>query len=1074
MRSIYPMCRSLILLFCLTVAFVEMATAQCEKPTGLSVTGITDSSAILQWLGNDGEEAFSVDLRSKGRTPNLRTTFETDTNSLEVDQLLPGSEYRFRVKSTCASGGSSGSTRWFVFQTPGMSPEEPCSKATNLQVVSATMTTATLAWSGSPFSTHYEVEVRSKGNTPVYFFEKSLLDTSITIFGLDPSGKYQFRVRTTCVNSAVSGSTAWMMFTPGDVDEAETCPFVEDLMVDSITAHSAIFSWSAADQTTVYSLTIIDENNQDTLIIAPASSPVSIDSLQSSTGYSVHLVANCVDALPSQVSSSFTTLDELPGDTCLVPQDLSAAPIDSGNFLLSWSTVENAGSYQLQIAARDTVLQTLLDTTLNEALYQFAILDSIEEYSFRVRALCSAESFSDYSEWLNFPVVADSLVVLVCDMPQQLMVDTVIGNNAFIRWLSGGTTDYQLEIQDPDTSMKLLFSNGSAEPLLVLPDLRPHTDYQIRLSALCGEDTSEYSPPVAFSTLDSLTICLPPGGLTALQVDENTAMLNWGGEANSTYEVEVKPVDTASTIILRIPAFESSLQVGGLDAGPEYEFRVRKVCGEEDTSFYSNWITFTIEDTVVAECEEPSDIQLDSVSATAAWLSWSGPEGAEYQLYFREKDTIGPPLQYYTQDHFIYFDSLMPQIEYQVQIQTVCGDEQSGFAEIFYFTTLDENVATPDSCPAPTGFELDSVDATMAWISWEGADSLLYLVEVSGGSYEWQDLVANPSVALTDLPADGDFILNVRVICSESDTSDRSDDFVFQTLELPVEPDDTCSVPIAEILEMDSVSALFSWTSSSSGALYLLEVEHMGYTPAFNLITTTRDTHYLVEDLLPGGVYQWKVAAFCDDGTYSDCTPWMVFSTDGEETVVCPAPTGLIAEITGESSAMLQWDTTSGAIDYEVEIENLDTTPDYAKSILVTGNFLAIDSLAPGGTYQFKVNVQCSDASISDDSDWFMFTTLTMPDTGRIQAGSPQKVQLAFPNPVRNTMTVQIPKVLVGADATVELNDMMGRVVLTNKAPRVKDGDKLQFEVGNLREGIYQLSVKSAENHFHELIFISR
>src|SRR5690606_5199638 len=150
-------------------------------------------------------------------------------------------------------------------------------------------------------------------------------------------------------------------------------------------AHSAIFSWSATDQTTVYSLTVIDEENQDTLMIAPASSPVFMDSLLSSTSYSLHLVANCVNALPSQVSDSFTTLDELPEDTCLVPQDLSAAPIDSGNFLLSWSTIENAGSYQLQIAARDTVPQTLVDTTLTEALYQFAILDSVGEYSFRVR-----------------------------------------------------------------------------------------------------------------------------------------------------------------------------------------------------------------------------------------------------------------------------------------------------------------------------------------------------------------------------------------------------------------------------------------------------------------------------------------------------------------------------------------------------------------------------------------------------------------------------------------------------------------------------------------------------------------
>ncbi|MBK8506514.1 MAG: fibronectin type III domain-containing protein [Saprospiraceae bacterium] len=212
MRSIYVLCRRLILFFCISLPFVHSAQAQCEKPTDLSVADVTNVGATLQWIDAGLTANYEIDIRSKGRTPKLKRSFNTTTTDFMVSDLMLGSEYRFRVRSICSSGASSGSTKWFNFQTTGMSSDESCPKASELQVVSATMTTATLSWTGSVFSTHYEVEVRSKGSTPVYFFEKSLLDSAITVFGLDPTGHYQFRVRTTCINDAVSGSTAWHHF----------------------------------------------------------------------------------------------------------------------------------------------------------------------------------------------------------------------------------------------------------------------------------------------------------------------------------------------------------------------------------------------------------------------------------------------------------------------------------------------------------------------------------------------------------------------------------------------------------------------------------------------------------------------------------------------------------------------------------------------------------------------------------------------------------------------------------------------------------------------------------------------
>lgn len=1072
MRSIYLLCR-VVCLFCLTLPFLDSVSAQCDKPTDLSVTNITDSSANLAWLGHDDTVVdFEVEIRSKGRTPKLKEVHQVASSTIGVDGLSPGSEYRFRVRSNCLPGGTSGSTKWFAFKTTGLSPEEPCRKATDLEVLSATMTTATLSWSGSQTSEHYEIEVRSKGSTPVYFFEKSLIDTSITIFGLDPNGKYQFRVRTTCENSAVSGSTTWHMFIPADVDEEETCPFAKELQVDSITLQSAVLTWIEEDQNTVYVLSVVAEDEQDTLLHGPVAAPVSIDSLLPDTEYSVHLIANCVDGVPSQVSISFKTLEESLPDSCGVPNNLDAALSDTGIYVLTWDTIGSAITYQLQIADRDTVPMTLVDTTIVVALYQFSAMDSMEGYSFRVRALCSMESFSEYSQWFDFPADQGSQFTAFCDTPQYPGVDTVIGNNAFVSWLASETDHYQLEVQNQDSVWDTEVINSSTEPMVVLSDLAPNSDYQVRIASLCGRQSSAYSEPMFFSTFDAQTICLPPTDLASEQIDESTVVLNWDGEDSVSYEVEVTPVDTGSTLKLLIPSFESNVLVSGLHVGLEYQYRVRQICSEGDTSLFSNWIVFSTEE-IEEICEEPSEIQIDSISATSAWLSWSGQDTVQYQLFLTEMDTIAAePVEFLTNDHFIYFDSLMPQTEYEINIRAICDNDLSSMSVTFSFTTLEGDIS-PDSCQAPIEFQLDSVDATAAWISWEGPDSLIYLVEVAGEDFEWQNLVGSPSVSLIDLPSDADFSVRVRVICSDIDTSDWSEDFIFQTLVLSVDPEDSCTIPVAEILHLDSTSALFDWTSSSSGAFYLLEVENIGYTPHYNLITTTRDTGYQVIDLLPGGTYQWKVAAFCEGGEYSDCTPWMTFTTEGDQSIECLAPVGLSVEHIGDSTAILHWNEIPGALDYEVEIENLDTTLFYSLNTLVVNHSVVIDSLSPGGLYQFKVNVQCLEGSISEDSEWFVFDLSMSQDTGGIQA-EPQSVQMAFPNPARTTMTVKIPEVLVGSETTIELNDMMGRVVLANKTPQVSNGDLIQFEVDNLLEGIYKLTVRTETSHFHELIFISK
>ena len=131
-------------------------------------------------------------------------------------------------------------------------------------------------------------------------------------------------------------------------------------------------------------------------------------------------------------------------------------------------------------------------------------------------------------------------------------------------------------------------------------------------------------------------------------------------------------------------------------------------------------------------------------------------------------------------------------------------------------------------------------------------------------------------------------------------------------------------------------------------------------------------------------------------------------------------------------------------------------------------------SIAPGGNYQFTVNVQCLDGTISENADWFAFSTLASQDTGQIASNASQSVHMVYPNPVRETMKVRIPDELSDYPAIIELSDMMGRVILSREEPNVNGGDEVQISVHTLRDGVYQLSVKSQSLYFHELVMITR
>src|SRR5210317_119871 len=82
-------------------SFAEMA---CPKPEGLSASEITETSAILSWDANSEHVSFDIEVMHGQGTPSFKWSATASDPSILVENLTPGSNYRFKVKANCQQG----------------------------------------------------------------------------------------------------------------------------------------------------------------------------------------------------------------------------------------------------------------------------------------------------------------------------------------------------------------------------------------------------------------------------------------------------------------------------------------------------------------------------------------------------------------------------------------------------------------------------------------------------------------------------------------------------------------------------------------------------------------------------------------------------------------------------------------------------------------------------------------------------------------------------------------------------------------------------------------------------------
>ena len=184
-----------------------------------------------------------------------------------------------------------------------------------------------------------------------------------------------------------------------------------------------------------------------------------------------------------------------------------------------------------------------------------------------------------------------------CNTPTNIIVDGVTGTTVTLFWEDNNNpqaSEWELEYGEMGFVQGTGTILASTSNVTTISGLLPGTQYDIYIRAICDiNDSSNWSIVTNFNTLAS---CITPENLALVEVTETTVTLSWF-EMNSPsatdwgieYGLSGFTQGTGTTLSVT----SNVTTISNLIAGTEYDVYVRAVCDVNDSSLWSNGLSFT-------------------------------------------------------------------------------------------------------------------------------------------------------------------------------------------------------------------------------------------------------------------------------------------------------------------------------------------------------------------------------------------------------------------------------------------------------------------------------------------------
>ncbi len=1063
----------------------------CTDVENISLDYATVDSAILVWdsFAVDGYEyvyglsGFDIDT--------VASTF-TSVNGAAIGNLSPNTQYDIYVRAICGGGDTSNWSNAFSFRTD-------CVKITSV-----------------PYDESFENNAPGWGSNYSQNFYPCWTRVS------DPNDSYYYPYLSDYGAHTGSQSLYWNWDSYDNFNPWIALPAVDTNVINIADMMLSFWAYNG------YS------NNEPTIVVGTMTDPQSIATFQAldtvtftNTSYAKYEIPlsnysgngeyiALVSAAPLNGSTYWygymddITLDSIP--SCMHVFDLAITGNTSSSVSIAWNELGSATTWDVAYDTDPNAIPVADTTVTGTSAATITGLVAGTPYYFWVRSVCSATDASAWEgpvmsipgSWFMIPNQTDTLY----------MCGGVVTDDGGPAGAYSSNQDSYVIIR-PETPGSLVAVDGTSYTEGTWDHLHIYdgegtsgvelwNDYGVTSSQTFGPFISSTGAITLYFTSDgsvtydgfvvNVSCYLDNCPVSDLMLDEsvaassNSLAITWTGSSTS-YDVVYGPagfdVETATDIN---NTTSNSYVVTGLDPITSYDVYVRGLCNAGDTGM---WHKITL---MTAMCDGVVTIyNYDTTQAETT--SSSSPIGYSYYNYSYVQtiipaarlaelagDVTAMAFQPSTTTAGSYFTNM------KVWMSNVSEDYfTDGFILEDSAHTFNMVIDGADFSYNSTEWQIHGLDTAFVW---DGVSNILVSVSrehgawTSGSSFNaHQDTVARTVYDYNDNYTYDPATASINY----GDVSSTVGDIILFSCGA------ACPKPtLLPTTDITYEGATLNWGGNATDFEVAVKAATDATWPAE--VAVSNATSYVVTDLMPETMYQFRVRAICDaaeglisdwvEGTFTTAElPCFTYTVTGlaantsyyaavkalcgngivesgySDTVqfttnACGRVTGVTTSGVTAHSVVVSWND-SGVSKYKLEYGDRNFSEGNGTTIIVdNATSYTITNLDEDHNYSVFVKAICEEGV---EGDWSEQADFTTPEQGEgINEVSAANQLSIYPNPANDVTTIAVSG--VNGEVSITIVDMNGRVVASDSMSCEGDCTK-SVEVSGLAQGAYFVRV---------------
>ncbi|RLD22759.1 MAG: hypothetical protein DRI69_00005 [Bacteroidetes bacterium] len=529
------------------------------------------------------------------------------------------------------------------------------------------------------------------------------------------------------------------------------------------------------------------------------------------------------------------------------------------------------------------------------------------------------------------------------------------------------------------------------------------------LPLMAGTVHAEASPVDLLSGGDG---CPKPNQINLEMVADTSAVLTWQqSDLNTSVFVRVTLVSD-TTQILEYLNVSSPLAIGPLTMCELYEVEIMTMCGDSSSDFTAP-VTFLTDGC----CRIPSAFNATTVSDTFATFSWDNVLQADsfavrYKLTEDKEETSW--IRMHTIEASITLADLDFCSEYDVQIQSLCAGDSTGYSGSYFLQTLGCGM-----CTSLNYCETGGIDATSSWI----------------------DSISFANMRMKTGSNDGYFAYTTEQTVLERG---RMYDFFVA----PGFDGDTCAAYIRVWMDLDLDG---SFNDSTELLMDTIDMTGHGVGSSFMLHDTLpRDITRLRIAMMPVTASDTIPPSSCGLFNFGEVEDYCIRVDEP-----CPPAENLDTVFVGLTSATISWTSDTTAFGY---IYSYKVVGEADGEQMITGeSFAELMDLDECTEYVFKIISVCE-----QDTNSATLIFKTKCETAVEDLAPLVRNMKLYPNPFNNQFHLELEAV-EALQGYIQLSSITGQMLHSERLD-VFAGERIVREFDVLREapaGIYILVIQT-------------